>query len=522
MNKVTRIAVVLVVWVSSALPVLAQTQPANPTPPETPAFPAANITERVVGEASPDSQVVLARSSDDHIVWVEKQKGKGKTVRMDSKQLGAVYDDVEHLSLSDDGNHVIFTAKRQSKWVLVVDDRERTAEYRSITEPLLSADGQSFAAVACQDKKCRLLINGQPVGGEFDEIISVAFSDGGAHYSFVGRRKKTWVSVVDGKESTLELEEVIYSLVSPDKAHVALLTVIKKRKLAWDVDGMTGPHFDLVSDIAFSPDGKHFAYAGAERKGGMLGPHMAGSLVIDGKVTTTYSGARNAAAASTAAQTPLLSRLKQFEVNIDGLSDPEYLPDGRLMYSARRGDKDVVVFINDVPGPSFEDIVSGILLAQDAKLMVYVAKRGDMFIEVRNQVPGASYPGKRFADASFVDHMITSEDGSHLAYEIVRGGRAFNAGFTLRALRRIVVDSQAGHEYDALGLSGFHFSADGHHYAYEVHGADKDRGCVVFDGLEGKLYDSVFLKSVRFLDNRSIEFVVQDGQKFMRVTEKLS
>jgi len=520
-NNATRTAVMLVLAILSALPIFAQSPPAS-SELDAAAFPLKNISERVVGEASPGSEVVLARSTDDHIVWVEKQKGKGKTVLMDGKQLAAVYDDIEDLMLSDDGNHVLFIARRKTKWVLVVDDRERTAEYRSITAPVFSADGQFFAAAACQDKKCRLLINGQPAGGEFDEIISVAVRDGGAHYSFVARRKKIWVMVVDGKESTLDLDGVISSLTSSDRTHVAVLSVSKRGKLAWAVDGVTGPSFDFVTHIAFSPDDKHFAYAGAVIKPGMLKRHTEAALVVDGKVATNYQGAGYAARANAAGQISPLARLRQFDANEDGISSPEYMPDGRLMYAARRGDNDVVVFINDKPGPSFDDIVSSIFVAEDAKLIVYIAKRGDSFVEVRNQVPGSSYPGMRNAAAGFVDHMIMSTDGSHLAYEIVRGARAFRAGFTLRALRRMVVDSEAGREYDALDLNGFRFSDDGQHYAYAVLGADKTSGFVIVDGLQGKLYDSVFRKSVTFLDNRSIEFVVQDGQKFLRVTEKLN
>jgi hypothetical protein len=39
--------------------------------------------------------------------------------------------------------------------------------------------------------------------------------------------------------------------------------------------------------------------------------------------------------------------------------------------------------------------------------------------------------------------------------------------------------------------------------------------------LEGKLYDSVFWGSVKAIDERNIEFVAQDGQRFLRVLETL-
>ena len=158
-------------------------------------------------------------------------------------------------------------------------------------------------------------------------------------------------------------------------------------------------------------------------------------------------------------------------------------------------------------------------MTTDGKHSFYVAKRGESFIEVRDQQPGASFPGKR--DLSFVGTITMTKDGSHTAYEIVRGGRAFKAGGTNRALRRLVLDSQAGPEYDALGLRDIWFSENGKHSSFLVLGAEGNKDRVIFDGLEGKLYDAVFHHSVKAIDEQSIEFVAQDGHRFLRVVEAL-
>jgi hypothetical protein len=146
-----------------------------------------------------------------------------------------------------------------------------------------------------------------------------------------------------------------------------------------------------------------------------------------------------------------------------------------------------------------------------------LGKKGESFIEVRDQVAGPGFPGKR--EVSFVETMAMSKDGSHLAYEIVRGGNQFKEGRTLRALRRVVIDGKAGPKYDSNDLNHFRFGADGTHYFYEVYGAVGDRDRVIFDGIDSKICDTVFRNSTKFIDETSIEFVAQDGRCFLRVLD---
>jgi hypothetical protein len=498
-------------------PVPAAAQEASKAP--TNAFPASKIRETLIAEATAGSEISWARSTQNHLAWVEKASGK-KTVRLDGKQIGASYEDVKYLSHSADEQHLGFIAKRNSKWVMVVDGEERSRDYGRMTAPHLSANGKTFAVGACNEKKCHLVVDNAEIGADYEDISAPGFSPDGSHHVYFGKRNKKWVMVLDDKESGPEMDECYTWEFTPDGKRNAVAALLK-RHWTWIVDGVPGPSFEVIGPIEFSPDGKHFAYGGADEKTGFAKHATHGALVVDGQTAQTYDGRGFGGgwAGVFGPQESMVTGVRSLSPDFHGLSDPQYTSEGKLVYAARRGEFDVVVFTDGRAGPSFEDIVSSIIVTPDGKHSFYVAKRGESFVEVRDQQPGASFPGKR--EVSFVGMLMMTKDGSHFAYEIVRGGKMFKAGGTSRALRRLVLDSQAAPEYDALGMRDMWFSESGKHSSYLVVGAEGNKDRVIFDGLEGKLYDSVFRHSIKAIDDRNIEFVAQDGQRFLRVLETL-
>lgn len=474
------------------------------------------IREDVIGEMPPGSKMEIARSSESHIAWVEK-KGGDRVVKLDGKQVGGVYDDVSYLRFSSDQQHLAFTAKRRSKWVLVVDGRERTKEYGRLTAPNLSPNAKLYAVSACLGKKCRLVVNGEEVGPEFEDISAPAFTSNGEHYGYFGRRNKKWILQLDGKEYGSEMDDFATWRLSPDAKHVAVAALIDK-SWTWVVNGVPGPVFDVISNIAFSSDYRHFAYGGTDAKFGIAKNKTRGAMVQDGKIIGEYQGrgfGGGLLGAFAGDVSNIATGVKGMTVDFHGVSDPDYTPEGKLVYAARRGDDDVVVITDGAPGPTFEDIVSPISLSDDGKHISYIVKQGDLFVEVRDHRPGASFPGKRAS--SYVARLLTSLDGQNLAYEIVRCGY----WVTGRCLRRIVINGQSCPEYDALGISDLSFSQGARSYHYNVIGAEGSRDRVVFNGLETRLYETVFRGSVDLIDDQTIEFVAQDCQRFLRVTASI-
>ncbi len=483
------------------------------------AFPESQIKEQLIGEISAGAELTLARSTDNHLAWAEKSSGK-RTVRLDGKQIGGAYDDVKYLEFSADEQHIAFIAKRQSRWVLIVDGTDRSREYGRLTAPKLSPNGKFFAVGACLEKKCRLVVNEEEIGPEFEDISAPNFSADGGHSVYFGKRNKKWIQVFDGKEQGPEMDDYAFWRFIPNSERTAIAARLGS-DWTWIVDGKPGPAFDVLGDIDFSSDGKHYTYGGTDAKWGFAKHKTHGVIVVDGQVVGTYEGKGYGGGwQGLFGQSQQISTgLHHLFPDFHGVSDPQYTPDGQLVYAGRMGEGNVMVYVDGVPGPSFEDIVSPIGISLDGKHIAYLGKKGDSFVEVRDQKPGPSFPGKR--ELSFVELLVINKDGSHLAYEIVRGGNTFKQGRTSRALRRMVIDGKAGREYDAYDIGRFQFSSDGLHHYYEVSGAVGNRDRVIFDGMESRLYDNVFRGSVRLLDETTIEFVAQDGRRLVRVLETL-
>jgi len=484
-------------------------------------FPLARVKENVIAQITSGSVVAGARSTENHLAWAEKAKNGSHIVRLDGKQVGSTYDDVKDIDFSADQEHLIWAAKHGSKWTIVVDGEDKTKAYGKMTSPTINANGKHFAVGACEQKHCKLLVDGEEIGPEFEDISYPAFSKDGVHYVYGGKRNKEWILLLDGKQLGPEMRDFHSFQFSPDYSRVAV-SALFKNGWTWVVDGVQGPSYEVLSYLAFSRDGKHYAFAGTNSKGAMFSKNKTfGSLVVDGKVEQTYDGRGFGGGWQGAFATyEIATGVRSLQPDFHGLSDPTYGGDGSLVYAARRGDDDVVVFFQGQAGPKIEDLVSPIIVTEDGLHLAYVAKRGDQFVQVRDQKFGSAFPGKRAA--SFVPYIMMARDGSRVAYEIVRGGNAFKQGHTQRALRRLVVEDKADAEFDAYGISNVVFNSDGKHYAYEVIGGSGERDVVVVDGMEGKYYDSVFRGSTKFIQDDTIEYIAQDGSNFYRVQQTLN
>ena len=339
----------LAALLASVVTALAQ-QPSAPPP-----SPQLDLSEVLIGELTPGTKLELARNTDNHIAWVEK-KGGSFTVRLDGKQVGGVYDDVEHLKFSADEQHLAFTAKRSGKWVLVIDGQERSKPYGRLTAPVLSADGRSFMVSACDGKHCRLVVDGEQRTAEFEDISAPSRSADGEHYGYFGKRDKKWALQLDGKTTGPELDDVAFWELSPGGRRVAVAALIDGR-WTWVVDGTPGPGFEVISDIAFSPDAAHYAYGGTRASAGLAKNKTHGAIVEDGKVVVEHDGGGfgdGALGMLGGTSASLAAGVRTLTTGLDGVSSPQYASDGKLVFAARRAKGDVVVITGGTPrdGPN--------------------------------------------------------------------------------------------------------------------------------------------------------------------------
>jgi len=467
------------------------------------------INETLLAEISGRGKVLEAYvSHQGEMLWIEQYPDHTMAVLLNGKQMGGYYDSMKTPGESHDGKLWAFSTRHKSKWVMMVNGQDRTAEYEDMLSPEITSDGR-FVVAARKAGKWRIVADGKETSSEFDELSHVAFDPSGQHVFCMAVRRGKWVTLLDGKEMGVEVDAVF----PPQwrNGHV-IVTAQMNHKWTWLIDGQPGPGFDVVGPIEFTPDGKHYAYGGSS---GASGHDVTGAIVVDGKPVASYGGAHLPGGFFALKLRDGIRPLKPYT---HGVGDPRIAEDGTVFYAARRGEKDVAVFANGVAGPGFEDVVSPVAITPDGKHFAYVGKQGETFIEVKDHKTGPSFPSK--ASLSLVPWMRITKDGSHLAYEIDRGGHSFKVGIGDMAWRRVVVDGQ-GPEYHALSVPDFEFSEDGKHFHYQVEsgGPDHHYNWIVFDGVEGKHYDVIFYDITKFTGPQSIEYTLQQGNRFLRVTE---
>jgi WD40-like Beta Propeller Repeat len=443
------------------------------------AAPAPSFHEEVLREFSPESKPQEWMASEHHVAWVEKQGGS-RIVKLDGKQQGGVYQEVKYFGGSSDVAHLAFFGKRGSKWVLVLDGQEHPQEYTKTTSLAFRPKGTSLAYCACFEKKCRLVVDGADAGPEYEDITYPQFSSDGKRLAYLGKRGKKWIAVVDGKETGPELDGYMVDFGFDPTGNRFYVARAKGTVLGYVVDGVAGPLFTVLSPIAFSSDGKRYTYGGTTQKPTFkFKDKVVGTLVLDSQTKAEYEGegiSRLTLAAFAGFYANLKPGLRNLYPFIDGLSNPAFDSEGKLVYAARRGKGDIAVLVGSDSGPGFEVIVSQIAFTHDAKHFVYIGSRRG-------------------------EHIMVMRDNIQI---------------------RTALDSYTGwFSVEWIGLTG-----DAAHVAYEIVSSPKEKSgrethLVNVDGHESRSYDEVL--GARFTeDEKSVAFVARDGMRILYVTYALT
>lgn len=515
----------LVLALGAGLACLVPTRAQSSAPPPPAAVPetARAFREEVIGELSAGSSFKSIAISGDHIAWVEDSSGK-RTVRLDGVLQGGTYDDVEKARFSPGAAHFLFFGKHSSSWILVLDGREQPELYDKVSWVSFQPEGDSYAFLACQAKECQLNVAGTKRPSAYDDFSYLQYSQDGKRLAYLGKRSGKWVAVVDGKEQEPSLDDVRGRAWGfTENGSRFYVTGRVNGKWTYIVDGQPGPGFDVVSPIAFSPDGQHYAYGGTIVKGGALKKKTIGTMVVDGKPGETYEGKGMAGSLSLigGAWEYMLGGVHYLGADFHGVSTPRFSPTGMLAYAVRQENGGIALRVGDQKGPPFENIISPVAFSLDSTQLVYIAGLSGRFQEVRNhQVVRNFSLSKTKGRVIDVPWVQMSSDGTHLAYEIVSGGQDFGAGGNERALRAVVMDGKTGPEYNALGIESYDLSSDPKHYYYEVRGARGNNDLVNVDGLESDLYDAVW--ALHFADKgKAVIFVARRDRQILRVTLRL-
>lgn len=522
---------------------------------------------RQIGEPvfSPDSQ---------HMAYAAR-RGQKWIMVVDGKE-GTEFQDVRDPMFSPDSQHIAYYAERGQRGVMVLDGKEGPEfEYKQqegYLQPMFSPDSEHMAYRAKRGQKWIMVVDGKE-GPEFEEMRDPLFSFDSQHVAYrANRGKDKWVIVLDGQAGS-EFSEIAQGWrLSRDGKHLAYKAKTSADKWTIVLDGQPGPEFDnITKGPFFSPEGDRLAYEVLQ--GGK------DFVMFDNKRGTEYD------APFPTGINPEYAKLRPEAIEKSkgrawrsgsSVGELVFSPNGqRLSYVARRGEK-FVVSQDGQEGPDFPFILTGPVFSPDSRHILYIAwepnaispifdgnatkkiaipegkplytapreaatvdrhTAWDDTAELSGFLPflpvfvvGEVFTGMAAKKVNFVEHVTFSADSQHLAYVVCHGGHSFNGDGFNRAQRRVVLDGQEGRLYDADALFNLTFSADGRHFAFEVHRANRNKSFVVVDGRAGKPYDellsfkpnrNIMQGSLRFDDDHSVTYLAREGRKFYRVTQPL-
>ena len=127
------------------------------------------------------------------------------------------------------------------------------------------------------------MVDGADTGAEYEDISYPQYSRDGKKIAYLAKRAKRWIAVVDGKEAGPELGNYVdFGFDSDGNRFYVAGRVGNHWRLLYMVDGRAGPEFEVLSPIAFSTDGKRYAYGGTTKKPGFKKEKVVGTMVLDG------------------------------------------------------------------------------------------------------------------------------------------------------------------------------------------------------------------------------------------------
>jgi len=480
---------------------------------------------------------------------------------IDGKEAGAVASSQPGMTVSGsfgwmfwfnrDGSKVAYAGISAPQSYIMVADGVKGPPYRAIDVAQTLLNGKRLVYVAqTADQLWHAVVDGKP-GPGYVSITSLKLTPDGAHYGYLAIRAggggpglpMLSVAVVDGVESKayLRIDGALEQAPDGRVAYVAATTPSDGRLVVagQDIPGSCGPP-PLVTCVtfgnrlsgagpspqayvAFSPDGKGFAYIRTNR------PNPGVTVIANGKpMGPTYTQAHYLSWSPDGSRFAYVGQSPTgwFPV-VDGeelsgysnVLDFQFSPDGkRYAFVGQDPAKGMSVVVDGKEQTKPGSEVGSLRFSPDGKHVAFAARA-----TVRGYQPivdGVALPHNlgNFVPIPRINTMFPvfyySEDGNHLAY-VANNMDGTNKG-------AVYVDG-ARYEAPIANFTFPSFSPDGKHFATVITAGTG--WTVMVDGKLGPLYQGMLKTNIaacRFVNDRTYRFYGIKGGQIYRVTLDIS
>lgn len=317
------------------------------------------------------------------------------------------------------------------------------------------------------------------------DLDSLRYSPNGKRLTYVGLRSGKSMAVVDGIEGPPFDSIIDGPTFSPDSIHVGYWAKSGENLIAV----MDGKSFVAGTNVKFtkyynykpfSPDFKHFAYAGENNGKTYIcldgvrteSDNYRGRLNFDWENRLIYLGEKSGKnfVVTGGNMGPLFDNIGGFLISH---SAKQLIYVGNRNYEVGHFKQHVVV--NNTIGKGY-DMVQGPVISPDGKHYAYLGQQ-EMGPKVNN-VAFFVLDGMELAQYSWFDGYKFSQNSEHIAYIAHRGGNSF------------VVNSGVSEGIQYFNISDLQFSPNGSRLSYWVRKSPNSKLYRITDGKEGVSLES--------------------------------
>ncbi|MDY6831238.1 MAG: WD40 repeat domain-containing protein [Thermodesulfobacteriota bacterium] len=408
------------------------------TPGTTNPLPSVTIKKTFLSSQPQDSMAyaesAVISPDSTHLAYVVKNE-TGMQV-MTNDKAGKLYDQIARgfPVFSPEKNRVGYIATLAGKNIVVVDETEYPG-FDGACCLTFSPDGKSFAYIAQKKDKQMVLFNGTP-HDPFDAIdrqIGLVFGPGSSRLAYSGLDRGRVILVIDGRPRERAWDIIDEIAFSPDAKNIACIATSQKKYFVVQNSTTYGP-FDMAEALAWAPDNRSLVFVAIKKDNWITVKN--GREIPSGKYTV---------------QTVFNPVKKVYEYMVPQITPPVFSPDASRLAFTMIEEFRYRICVEDQKGPLF-DRVGEPVFSPDSRHYAYigvVSGKTNQYAFIYDGNPIATYEG-------IVPPVVFSPDARRTAFRIADE----------KGMGSVVVDGQKAEWYDDISTPVF--SPDSKHVAYKA------------------------------------------------------